>query len=299
MGPLTVWRSGSVCGVTPRTNAEDVFEFLTHEPGGELGRLVETFWFARGHAPAAREHIAPTGSTVGGIVLGDPILQTSRGRGTFRATTGFLIGPHDRPMLNEPTGRTHCYGIVTTPIGCRAVFGAEPVGMRGRVVNLADVWPLADPLRTALLEVANGAYGLDLVRRTLEGLRVPAELRVQRAESVVRHLTSDPVESIADMAARLGISHGYLDRQFTSVVGLNPRTLARILRVRRLVDQLDVAKPIDWSALALQHGWFDQAHMIRDFRRHTGVPPSTYVRAQRATYSAVELASSAGFLPEP
>lgn len=159
--------------------------------------------------------------------------------------TGFLIGPHDRPMLNEPTGRTHCYGIVTTPIGSRAVFGAEPVDLRGRLVNLADVWPLAERLRTALLEVPNGACGLDLLRRTLECLRVPAELSVKRAESVVRQLTRDPVESIADMAARLGISHGYLDR------------------------------------------------------RHTGVAPSAYVRAQRATYSAVELASAAGFLPEP
>jgi AraC-like DNA-binding protein len=45
-------------------------------------------------------------------------------------------------------------------------------------------------------------------------------------------------------------------------------------------------------------GWFDQAHLIRDFKRHTGVTPSEYVAAQRSTYDRDEAAISAGFVPE-
>jgi len=102
---------------------------------------VESIWYARGRIGYRRERIAPTGSTVGGVVLGDPIRQND-----FLATTGFLIGPHDRPIVNEPTGETHCLGVVATPVGCLATFGVAPASLRGRVVD----WPHAADLRDAL-----------------------------------------------------------------------------------------------------------------------------------------------------
>ena len=103
---------------------------------------------------------------------------------------------------------------------------------------------------------------------------------------------------ITDIASELGVSHGHLDRQFTEQVGLSPRTLARILRVRRLLDYIDVYESVAWANMAAQLGWFDQAHLIRDFKRHTGVTPAEYVAAQRATYDRAEAARSAGFVPD-
>lgn len=94
------------------------------------------------------------------------------------------------------------------------------------------------------------------------------------------------------------MSHGYLDRQFSEQVGLSPRTLARILRMRRLLDVIDVYGSVGWADKAAELGWFDQAHLIRDFKRHTGVTPSEYLSAQRSTYDRTEAASSAGFVPE-
>ena len=53
------------------------FDFRPHRPAPPLDRLVETIWYARGTVPYAREKIAPTGSTVAIVVLGDPALTTS------------------------------------------------------------------------------------------------------------------------------------------------------------------------------------------------------------------------------
>ena len=114
------------------------FEFTERRPSGPLAPYVESLWHARGQIPYPRERIAPTGSTVAGIVLGPPIRQMPSGGPPFIAETGFLIGPHDRPLVNEPTGHTHCVGVVTTPIGCRALFGVDPAALRGRVVDLLD-----------------------------------------------------------------------------------------------------------------------------------------------------------------
>ena len=119
-----------------------------------------------------------------------------------------------------------------------------------------------------------------------------------RCEAAVQALSADPARPVADIAAGLGVSHGHLDRQFTGQVGLSPRTLARILRLRRLLDHIDVYESVAWANLAAELGWFDQAHLIRDFKRHTGVTPAEYAAAQRSAYDRTEAAMSAGFVPE-
>lgn len=120
----------------------------------------------------------------------------------------------------------------------------------------------------------------------------------ERCEAAVALLSADPTRQVADIAAELGVSHGHLDRQFTEQVGLSPRTLARILRMRTLLKSIDVHGSVGWAEKAAELGWSDQAHLIRDFKRHTGVTPSEYVAAQRSTYAPEVAAASPGFVPE-
>lgn len=238
-------------------------------------------WYARGRIGYRRERIAPTGSTVGGVVLGDPIRQND-----FEAVTGFLIGPHDRPIVNEPLGETFCLGVVTTPVGCHATFGVDPGPLRGRVVD----WPEAAVLR----EAADGGPSelLDLITPA----PVEPDPRTLRVAAAVAELTADPTRPVAEIAESVGVSHGHLDREFVRVVGLGPRVLARILRVRRLLERIDVYGQVEWQEHAAALGWFDQAHLIRDFKRHTGVTPSEYQAAQRQLFTPAEAAP--GFVPE-
>jgi methylphosphotriester-DNA--protein-cysteine methyltransferase len=276
-----------------------VFEYVSRQVSGDTRRFVDQIWFARGRMAGTRELIAPTGSTVAAVVLGDAIRQTPVGVGaTLVAGTGFLIGPHDRPIVNEPLGETYCVGIVTTPIGCRPALGLAPAPLRGRVVNLLQAWPRAAALRRALTACRSSGEALDVVEEAL-GTPEPFDPKAfVRCEIAVRHLVADPARPVADIAATLGVSHGHLDRLFTEHVGLSPRTLARILRVRRLLDGIDVHGLVGWGDKAAELGWFDQAHLIRDFKRHTGVTPSQYVTAQRSMYDRAEAAASPGFVPE-
>lgn len=280
-----------------RTIALMEFTYVSRRPPS-LRRYVESIWFARGRIPYPRERIAPTGSTVAVVVLGDPIRETAAGGDAepFLARTGFLIGPHDRPVVNEPTGETHCVGIVSTPVGARALFGVAPAAVRGQVIDLESSWPAATGLRSALLACVDPETMLDLVERTLRPQVAGERAALDRCERAVAALEADPRRSIAELAASLGVSHGHLDREFTDVVGLSPRAVSRVLRVRALLARLDVYASVDWTSLAAEAGWFDQSHFIRDFKRHTGVTPSAYVAAQRGSFSPAEAAP--GFVPE-
>ncbi|MDY7106861.1 MAG: AraC family transcriptional regulator [Actinomycetota bacterium] len=281
-------------------SAPFAFDFRSRTPAAPLDRLVASIWYARGTVPYRRERIAPTGSTVAVIVLGEAIIETpDDGAGTaFTATRGFLLGPHDRPVLNEPVGETFAVGIVATPVGCEALFGVAPAGLRGRVVDLEATWPAASALRDALGATADPDAMLLLV----EGHLRPAADRhpsgLGRCEKAVRMLEDDPTRPIGDIAATLGVSHGHLDRELNRIVGLTPRALSRLLRVRRLLAGLDIGDTVAWAALAGELGWYDQAHLIRDVKRHTGVTPTEYLAAQRAITSPVDAADAAGFVPE-
>ncbi len=276
------------------------FDFSTVSFDGTLGRVVESIWYARGTVPYDRERIAPTGSTVAVFVLSDAIIETpDDGLGTpLRTDRGFLIGPHDRPVVNEPTGETYAVGIVTTAIGCEAVFGLKPAELRCKVVPLEEVWPVAPGLRRRLLAAASPKDMLAVLEDHLQrsvNLEVPG---LDRIELVAAQLVAEPTRSIADVAAELGITHGYLDRQFGQVVGLSPRRFARLLRMRSLLAGLDVTAKNPWTSIAADLGWFDQSHLIRDFKRHTGTTANRYVAAQVAALSPVQPGDAAGFVPE-
>lgn len=274
------------------------FEFVSRRPCLPLGRFVESIWYARGTVPYTREKIAPTGSTVAVIVLGDPIVETpSNGGGRpLRTGQGFLTGPHDGPAINEPTGETYAVGIVATPIGCEPLFGWRPSNLRGRVVELTSAWRDAMSLRSQLLELDNAAKMLDVVETHLRASCAEASEALIRCERAVELLEANPTQQISDIASQLGVSHGHLDAEFTRVVGLSPRALARLLRMRLLLAKLDAAGEYAWADLAAEFGWFDQAHLIRDFKRHTGVTPTQYVKARSAVFGPDR--GVAGFVPE-
>lgn len=275
------------------------FDFRSRRPQGALRRFVESIWYARGTIDYKRERIAPTGSTVAVLVLGDPIVQTpDNGHGdALTAATGFFAGPHDRPVINEPTGETHAVGVVATPIGCEALFDVLPAQIRGRVVDLESAWPDAQVHRRIIEDLDDPDQRLAVLAKELVPYRGQDE-SLDRCERAVALLEAEPMRPIGDIADEVGLSHGHLDREFTRIVGLSPRALARLLRMRRLLDEIDVHREVSWIDLATEFGWFDQAHLIRDFKRHTGVTPTQYVSAQRGSFSPSETANASGFVPE-
>lgn len=276
------------------------FDFATRAPGPPLAAYCEALWFARGTIPYTRERIAPTGSTVAVVVLGDPIIETADDGDGASVTTdrGFLVGPHTRPVINEPTGETFAVGVVGTPVGCEALFGVPPSRIKGGVALLEDTWPAAVALRPRLLAAPDKDAMLDVLEAFLVEHLAPAPPGLARCARAVALLEAEPTRPIAAVAEELGISHAHLDREFTRVVGITPRALARLLRMRRLLAAIDVQRDVGWADLAADLGWFDQAHLIRDFKRHTGVTPSQYLAAQRAQFSPVEAGDAAGFVPE-
>jgi AraC-like DNA-binding protein len=89
-----------------------------------------------------------------------------------------------------------------------------------------------------------------------------------------RLVESNGRASIGDLAYELGWSRRHLSAQFTQAVGLPPKTYARILRFQHARDLIAGGDGATLAQVALDAGYYDQAHLNRDFREFAHAPPT-------------------------
>jgi AraC-like DNA-binding protein len=122
--------------------------------------------------------------------------------------------------------------------------------------------------------------------------KAQARLEPDIAVSVaLRTLRSWPVVSLRELASRLGVSHKQMLARFDCRVGLTPKLTSRIFRFQKALAAANTAKTTpDWSDLAVDCGYFDQAHLIHEFQQLAGLTPAKYLRSRRdfPLYVAVE-----------
>ena len=82
---------------------------------------------------------------------------------------------------------------------------------------------------------------------------------------------------IGQMADEIGISHKHLLREFDRCVGLTPKTFARVCAFQRAIQSVGHKAQVEWAETAARCGYYDQAHLIREFRVFSGLTPTNYL----------------------
>lgn len=250
---------------------------LTRPP---LSNYADLLWLAEGYVqPHSRERLLPTGNM-------DMVLSLDAGRGGDTVS-----GAQSRFMLLDTSHPLSLIGVRFRPGGGFPFFGVPAGELQNLSVPLETLWGTqAGELREQLLETTTPAARFDILERVLL-----QRLRTSRSHSpVVRYAIGrfrDPTQaaSVAAVVERTGFSQRHFIASFRDEVGLTPKLFARITRFRRVIDSLQGSRQIHWSGLALECGYFDQAHFIHDFRDFAGISPSVYLQ-QRMSSNHVRMA---------
>jgi methylphosphotriester-DNA--protein-cysteine methyltransferase len=83
----------------------------------------------------------------------------------------------------------------------------------------------------------------------------------------------------------MGISHNHLLTQFKRMVGIAPKTLARLYRLKHVLRSIAPTKPVDWALIAHQAGYYDQSHFNNDFMAFLGHSPTHYLQLRRKIHA--------------
>lgn len=173
----------------------------------------------------------------------------------------FVSGLTDRGGVVDQRGEIDCLDLKLTPLGAYRLFGVPMNELTNQVVGLAD-----------LATIRPDRLDEDLLRLAGRGPDPAPEV-----EWVWRRLRETHGNvPVAALAAEVGWSRRHLVNRFHAQVGLPPKTVGRILRFEELLRRLPTATRAADTAMAC--GYYDQAHMNRDFREFAGTTPREYLK---------------------
>lgn len=284
-------RSGVSRETPPRVRAGPVDEQSCVRPAPPLQPYVSEYaGYRQAGLPPGRHRGLPSPWLTLIFTLDEPLTlaghpDPGQAPGTYETLIG---GLHTRPALIDHQGRQSGIQIGLHPLGARALLGlpagelasldlpAEAVLGRcgadlGERLRTARGWPE----RFGLLDAA-------LLRRLS---REPGGPGPGPSPEVVRAwqllARSRGAAPVATLAEDVGWSARHLTARFRQETGLTPKAAARVIRfdhARRLFGaEARTGRPPLLADLAVRCGYFDQAHLAREFRSLAGCPPSQWL----------------------
>jgi AraC-like DNA-binding protein len=202
-----------------------------------------------------------------------------------------LSGARTRSFLLDTSRPLSLIGVAFKPGGGFPFTPGPAAELKDLSVPLEVIWRSdAHALREQVLTARTAHLKL---QRTEEFLLKRLLRRPQRHPAVAYAIEAlrRPEARVAAVTERTGLSARRLIQLFSREVGLTPKLFSRLSRFRAVVSMVDAQRDVDWAAVALACGYYDQAHLIHEFRDLTGMCPSAYLRHRTASPNHVRVAS--------
>ena len=264
-------------------------------PGRHLRHVVSEYgeYVEHSTAPVTRREI-PGPATVLIIELDEPLHAAGAAEGgALRPVDAFVGSPGRGPAITWHGGVQHCVEVRLTLLGAYRLFGTMRE-LAGRIVPLDGLWQGPANRLAERLVAADGAEArfdiLDQVLGAALATGPAPDPEVTHAWDRLQHAAGEI--AIGDLLAETGWSRSRLAERFRAQTGLTPKAAASMLRFNRAAELLVVQENTSIASVALSCGYYDQAHLNRDFRRLAGCTPTEWKRAQLTTLVG------AGHVPE-
>lgn len=250
-------------------------------PTPALSNYLECFWTLQSRSTPSLlspERILPDGCTE--IVFN---LAASFKRYHCKNTIevqpqSLFVGQMRRFAMIEPTGEVQLFGIRFRPAGAY-VFTHFPLAeMTDKIIDLDLVW---NRFSRELAEKIHLAHSTQERIRLAEKALLARLDRRQDGDKTIEGaintiIARDGLVAIDRLQKKLQLSSRQLERKFQERVGLSPKFFCRILRLQKVFKAAARHRPLPWSFIAAECGYFDQAHFIHDFKAFSGQTPAMY-----------------------
>lgn len=254
-------------GILDPAAARSRFTLTRHFPAADVGAFVQRYWIIhwdlRGR-PAHRQETLP-----------HPCVNFVVERGKTR-----VYGPANARGIQILKGAGSVFGVKFRPGGYRPF-------MRGPVSSLTDGWISARQafgvvgrtLEDTILPLGEPAHQIAAIEGFLREHLPAPDPTVALIDAIVDEIYARrEIQRVEDLAACFGYSARSLQRLFNDYVGVSPKWVIRRYRLQEAADRLAEGHARSLEALALELGYFDQAHFNRDFKALVGRSPADYAR---------------------
>jgi AraC-like DNA-binding protein len=196
-----------------------------------------------------------------------------------------VLGPIGTPRWNGEVDNVEIIAVRLQPEAVAILFDFKP----GDIVDRDVIWTASgkrfDKVRRLAERGASAERIVCALIEMLVGVANRNHMIDPLTAAVARELrkAGEPPR-IAHIAKLFDVSERTLRRRFEHHVGIPPKYYARQFRLKQLLLEMDRQQHPQWATLALDFGYFDQAHMIDDVKSLTGVRPSKLHQMRRLAY---------------
>jgi AraC-like DNA-binding protein len=197
--------------------------------------------------------------------------------------SAMAVGTMTRALVLDAAVSPECYVGVRFRPGKAGLFLDVPASELTDIrVSLDDVWGDATDVQDALAASTGAVERVRALERVLVARLSPNPVVHHDVDEAVRRIVAAGGSlGITRLAPALGVTRQHLARRFSELVGVSPKMFARVVRLGRVIERVravPVEQSVNWSALAVELGYYDQSHLVDEFRELTGVSPTAWLR---------------------
>lgn len=256
-------------GILHYHQGQDFFGVERPLPSPDLRQWVEHYWLVRWNSPTPRLQ----------NTLPHPSVHI-----TFEGELAEVYGVVTGKFSRQIEGQGRVFGIKFRPGGFYPWLQTPVARYTNTITPLQRLWP-SDPARLTqrLLTTDDTpqlvAWVEDWLRQCPPAPDPTVDLVSDWVQAIhdTRHLTT--VEALSQQVA---LSKRHLQRLFQVYVGVSPKWVIQRYRLHEIIDQVAAGVGVDWAQLAVELGYCDQSHLIKDFKAIVGVSPAAYAKQSGA-----------------
>jgi AraC-like DNA-binding protein len=261
---------GKARGVLRRPLPAGKMRHARRSPSADLSCWIAHYWMIRWDLRGCEPHVAES--------LPHPNIHV-----IFLPDASVVCGVHTHKFSRLLEGQSQVFGIKFKPGAFRPFLTFPASKLSNRMVPVKSILgrdgkaKTVDDLEALVLSSRAEDAKVEAANRFFRTrLPEPDKMMESAGQLVECILTERDIKTVDDLVGRAGIGKRSLQRMFNEYVGVSPKWVIRRYRLHELIERFHSGEGPDWSQLALELGYFDQAHLINDFRNLTGYSPTEY-----------------------
>jgi AraC-like DNA-binding protein len=261
-------------------------QYLSRQPAPPLDAAIVALWYFRRSAGEMHlERVLPHGGPQIIVNLAEDETRTYEAGQVVRTAGSTVSGVATRALVIDTAEQTHVAGVLMRFGGTLPLFRMSTMEMVNQDVPLEVLWGRGrvQQMREQMLEAEAGEQVLDVLEAAMRQCWMERELHAVTRLGLGMIARSAGLARMADIAREMGVSQRWLIEKFKQDVGVAPKQLCRLLRFERAVEALHAGGE-RWVDVAVESGFYDQAHFNHEFREFAGITPGEY-RAGRTEFA--------------
>ncbi len=196
----------------------------------------------------------------------------------FNLKKGWIAGIQKEFITYDPGQNSSMIVIQFKPGGALPFLQIPNEIFFNKIIELEDIWGYEFiKLRERLLNSLSPDNCFNILEEFLINKTKDKLVINPYVSYFIESIQKSPhIVTLSRIIEKIGFSQKHFISIFKKYVGTTPKHYSRIIKFQETLVKLEDNKNINWTQLALQTGYYDQAHFINEFKQFSGIQPTLY-----------------------